>query len=90
MDLISNNITLLEEPFALELLSNNVTAVLVQQSFTSGTVVEEIVSEPVSSSNILVESLSVPVISASREKGMALKLDFKSMYSDFHLAGYSL
>ena len=86
--MINNNITLLEEPFALELLSNNFTEVLVQQSLTSET--EEIVSEPVSSSNILVESLSVPIISEAREKGNALKLDFKSMYSDFHLSGNSL
>jgi Tfp pilus assembly protein PilX len=60
-------------------LSNDVsvtaTAINIQPSFVSETVLD---------------SLTVPAMSESKERGKALKSDFKLMYADFHIAGYLL
>jgi hypothetical protein len=58
---------------------NEVPAVLSQISFDTSIIVF--------SSNVEGESLTVPAMTDSKERGKALKSDFKSMYADFHIAG---
>ena len=76
IDFVNNNVHLLYEQSASVNLSNDVsvtaTSINIQPSFVSETVVD---------------SLTVPAMSESKERGKALKSDFKSMYADFHIAG---
>ena len=79
IDFVNNNVHLLDEQSASVNLSNDVsvtaTAINIQPSFVSETVLD---------------SLTVPAMSESKERGKALKSDFKLMYADFHIAGYLL
>jgi len=95
VDFVFNNVHLLEEQSALLNLSND--AINIQPSLFSDTVVNEVpavlsqipfdTSIIVFSSNIEGEPLTLPAMTDSKERGKALKSDFKSMYADFHIAG---
>ena len=104
IDFVNNNLHLLDEQSASVNLSNDAsvtaTAINTQPSFVSETVVDKVpavlsqipfeTSTIVFSSNIEGDSLTVPAMSESKERGKVLKSDFKSMYADFHIAGNSL
>ena len=104
IDFEINNVHLLDEQSALVNLSGDVsviaTGINIQPSLFSDTVVYEVpaalsqipfdTSTIAFSSNVDGESLTVPATSDSKEKGKALKSEFKSMYADFHTAGNSL
>ena len=74
IDFVNNNVHLLDEQSASVNLSNDV----IQPSVFSETVVDE------------VPAVNTSTLSDSKARGKALKIDFKSMYADFHIAGNSL
>ena len=82
IDFVNNNVHLLDEQSASVNLSNDVsvtaTAINIQPSVFSETVVDE------------VPAVNTSTLSDSKARGKALKIDFKSMYADFHIAGNSL
>ena len=74
IDFVNNNVHLLDEQSASVNLSNDV----IQPSVFSEKVVDE------------VPAVNTSTLSDSKARGKALKIDFKSMYADFHIAGNSL